>query len=96
MYSVQKIHNTTSYTFTSPMQATGSQIGILFEAITAILLSLLISLFYSWSLTCLIVGVLPFLLAGGFLQGKAGKYFATKKRSALEQAGKVIVFMYNT
>lgn len=73
----------------SIIQATGSQIGFLFQITVAILASIVIAFTFSWSTTLVTIGVLPLLVAGGLLQRIASGLAAQRQRKALEAAGKV-------
>ena len=75
--------------FLTLLQATGSQIGFLFQITVAIFVSIVIAFIFSWSTTLVTIGVLPLLVAGGLLQKIASGVAAQKQRKALEAAGKV-------
>ena len=50
---------------------------------------IIISFIFSWQLTLLVLGFVPFMIVGGFLQSRLMTGFATKDKQANEDAGKV-------
>ena len=71
--------------------ATGSRLGVLIQVIFSLLLSLAIAFAYSWSLTFIIIGFVPFVMLAGALQVKAVTGFSKRNKKDLEEAGKVAV-----
>ena len=69
----------------------GSRIGVLVESSLGLLLALCIALAYSWLLTVVILGLVPFLLVSGSLQLRIFTNHSTKLKKNLENAGKVAV-----
>lgn len=75
-------------------QATGSKIGVTLEALTTISVALGISFYYSWKLTLVTLGFMPFMIATGIVHSKILTGFARGDKNSLDQAGKVrIVIM---
>ena len=60
-------------------KATGSQLGTLIEISVGILMSLIIAFAYSWVLSLLVLGVVPFVVITVFLQAKALSGYANKR-----------------
>ena len=58
-------------------------------SLSSILAGLIIAFVYSWKMTLVILGFVPFLVAGGFLQMTMLQGAAGKNKEALEAAGKV-------
>ena len=52
-------------------------------------LALLISFYYSWSLTLLVLGFCPFMIICGYLQTKMLSGFSAKDKEILEEASQV-------
>jgi hypothetical protein len=52
-------------------------------------LGLLLSFYYSWSLTLLVLGFAPFMIICGYLQTKMLSGFSAKDKENLEEAGQV-------
>jgi ATP-binding cassette subfamily B (MDR/TAP) protein 1 len=50
---------------------------------------IIISFVFSWQLTLLILGFVPFMVAGGFFQSRLMTGFASKDKQTYEDAGKV-------
>lgn len=50
---------------------------------------IIISFVFSWQLTLLILGFIPFMVAGGFFQNRLMTGFASKDKQTYEDAGKV-------
>ena len=71
--------------------ATGSRLGVLFQVVFSLLLSLAIAFAYSWSLTFIIIGFVPFVMVAGALQVKAVTGFSKHNKKDLEEAGKIAV-----
>ena len=70
-------------------KATGSQLGTLIEISVSILMSLIIAFAYSWVLSLLVLGVVPFVVITVFLQAKALSGYAKQKSKASEESGEV-------
>ena len=71
--------------------ATGSRLGVLFQVVFSLLLSLAIAFAYSWSLTFIIIGFVPLVMAAGALQVRAVTGFTKSNKKNLEEAGKIAV-----
>ncbi|KAM9305689.1 bile salt export pump-like [Gastrophryne carolinensis] len=69
--------------------ATGSQIGMIVNSLTNIVAALIISFYFSWKLSLLVLAFLPLIGLSGVLQAKLLTGFAQQDRTALEEAGKV-------
>ena len=50
---------------------------------------IIISFAFSWPITLLIIGFVPFMIIGGFIQTKMLAGFSGKDKKVLEEAGKV-------
>lgn len=70
-------------------KATGSQLGTLIEISVSVLMSLIIAFAYSWVLSLLVLGVVPFVVITVFLQAKALSGYAKQKSKASEKSGEV-------
>ena len=70
-------------------KATGSQLGTLIEISVSILMSLIIAFAYSWVLSLLVLGLVPFVVITVFLQAKALSGYAKQKSKASEESGEV-------
>lgn len=73
----------------SPPKATGSQIGMIVNSMTNIGVAVLMSFYFSWKLTLLILCFLPFLALSGGFQAKMLTGFAKEDKAAMEAAGRV-------
>lgn len=73
----------------SPPKATGSQIGMIVNSLTNIGVAVLMSFYFSWKLTLLILCFLPFLALSGGFQAKMLTGFAKEDKAAMEAAGRV-------
>ncbi|ELU01162.1 hypothetical protein CAPTEDRAFT_219712 [Capitella teleta] len=71
--------------------ATGTHLGTAFQSLASVGAGVIIGFVYSWKLTLLILGFLPFLIIGGFLQMKVMSGFSGKGQEALEGAGKIAI-----
>ncbi|XP_075687226.1 bile salt export pump-like isoform X1 [Rhinoderma darwinii] len=69
--------------------ATGSQIGMVVNSLTNIGASLIISFYFSWKLSLVVLCFLPLIGLSGVFQAKMLTGFANQDKQALEQAGKV-------
>ncbi|XP_071152978.1 ATP-dependent translocase ABCB1-like isoform X2 [Mytilus edulis] len=69
--------------------ATGSKIGVTLEALTTISVALGISFYYSWKLTLVTLGFMPFMIATGIVHSKILTGFARGDKNSLDQAGKL-------
>lgn len=72
-----------------PPKATGSQIGMIVNSLTNIGVAVLMSFYFSWKLTLLILCFLPFLALSGGFQAKMLTGFAKQDKQAMETAGRV-------
>lgn len=73
----------------SSAKATGSQIGMIVNSMTNIGVAVLMSFYFSWKLTLLILCFLPFLALSGGFQAKMLTGFAKQDKQAMEAAGRV-------
>ncbi|XP_058478203.1 bile salt export pump-like [Solea solea] len=69
--------------------ATGSQIGMIVNSITNIGVAILMSFFFSWKLTMLILCFLPFIALSGGFQARMLTGFAKQDKQAMEAAGQI-------
>uniref|UniRef100_A0A8C1LND2 ATP-binding cassette, sub-family B (MDR/TAP), member 11b n=1 Tax=Cyprinus carpio TaxID=7962 RepID=A0A8C1LND2_CYPCA len=69
--------------------ATGSQIGMIVNSLTNIGVAIIISFYFSWKLTLVILCFLPFLALSGGFQAKMLTGFAKQDKEALEAAGQI-------
>lgn len=69
--------------------ATGSQIGMIVNSMTNIGVAVLMSFYFSWKLTLLILCFLPFLALSGGFQAKMLTGFAKEDKAAMEAAGRI-------
>lgn len=74
----------------SSVKATGSQIGMIVNSLTNIGVAVLMSFYFSWKLTLLILCFLPFLALSGGFQAKMLTGFAKQDKQAMEAAGRVL------
>jgi len=73
------------------LQATGNKIGTVLEAISTILSALIIAFISSWKLTMVMMALMPLMMAAGIIHGRILKGFSKGDKSAMEEAGKVIL-----
>ncbi|XP_050978248.1 bile salt export pump [Labeo rohita] len=69
--------------------ATGSQIGMIVNSLTNIGVAIIIAFYFSWKLTLVILGFLPFLALSGGFQAKMLTGFAKQDKEAMEAAGQI-------
>ncbi|KAG9340851.1 hypothetical protein JZ751_020044, partial [Albula glossodonta] len=69
--------------------ATGSQIGMIVNSFTNIGVAVIISFYFSWELSLVIMCFLPFLALSGGFQSKMLTGFAKQDKKAMEAAGQV-------
>ncbi|XP_077451283.1 bile salt export pump-like isoform X2 [Stigmatopora argus] len=69
--------------------ATGSQIGMILNSLTNIGVAILMSFYFSWKLTLLILCFLPFIALSGGFQAKMLTGFAKQDKQAMEAAGQI-------
>ncbi|XP_069577162.1 bile salt export pump isoform X1 [Brachyistius frenatus] len=69
--------------------ATGSQIGMIVNSLTNIGVAVLMSFYFSWKLTMLILCFLPFIALSGGFQAKMLTGFAKQDKEAMEAAGQI-------
>uniref|UniRef100_A0A8C3A5P2 Bile salt export pump n=1 Tax=Cyclopterus lumpus TaxID=8103 RepID=A0A8C3A5P2_CYCLU len=69
--------------------ATGSQIGMIVNSLTNIGVAIIMSFFFSWKLTLLILCFLPFIALSGGFQAKMLTGFAKQDKQAMETAGQI-------
>ncbi|KAM9461318.1 bile salt export pump [Clarias gariepinus] len=69
--------------------ATGSQIGMILNSLTNIGVALIISFYFSWKLSLVIICFLPFLALSGGFQAKMLTGFAKQDKQAMEAAGQI-------
>ena len=59
------------------------------RSVSSIGAGIVIGFIFSWQMTLLIIGFAPFMLASGYVQGRARVGGLAKKNDGLEEAGKV-------
>uniref|UniRef100_A0A8C6KUJ4 Bile salt export pump n=1 Tax=Nothobranchius furzeri TaxID=105023 RepID=A0A8C6KUJ4_NOTFU len=69
--------------------ATGSQIGMIVNSLTNIGVAIIMSFYFSWKLTLLILCFLPFIALSGGFQAKMLTGFAKQDKQAMEAAGQI-------
>ncbi|XP_034072938.1 bile salt export pump [Gymnodraco acuticeps] len=69
--------------------ATGSQIGMIVNSLTNIGVAILMSFYFSWKLTMLILCFLPFIALSGAFQARMLTVFAKQDKQAMEIAGQI-------
>uniref|UniRef100_A0A7N8YHS9 Bile salt export pump n=1 Tax=Mastacembelus armatus TaxID=205130 RepID=A0A7N8YHS9_9TELE len=69
--------------------ATGSQIGMIVNSLTNIGVAVIMSFYFSWKLTLLILCFLPFIALSGGFQAKMLTGFAKQDKEAMEAAGQI-------
>uniref|UniRef100_A0A669EMC7 Bile salt export pump n=1 Tax=Oreochromis niloticus TaxID=8128 RepID=A0A669EMC7_ORENI len=69
--------------------ATGSQIGMIVNSLANIGVALIISFYFSWKLTLLILCFLPFIALSGGFQASMLTGFAKQDKEAMEAAGQI-------
>uniref|UniRef100_A0A4W5MMH3 Bile salt export pump n=1 Tax=Hucho hucho TaxID=62062 RepID=A0A4W5MMH3_9TELE len=69
--------------------ATGSQIGMIVNSLTNIGVAVIISFYFSWKLSLVIMCFLPFLALSGGFQAKMLTGFAKQDKQAMEDAGRI-------
>ncbi|KAL1021934.1 hypothetical protein UPYG_G00020100 [Umbra pygmaea] len=69
--------------------ATGSQIGMIVNSLTNIGVAIIISFYFSWKLSLVIMCFLPFLALSGGFQAKMLTGFAKQDKQAMEDAGRI-------
>ncbi|KAM8873143.1 bile salt export pump isoform 3-T3 [Synchiropus picturatus] len=69
--------------------ATGSQIGMIVNSLTNIGVAIIMSFYFSWKLTLLILCFLPFIALSGGFQAKMLTGFAKQDKQAMEAAGRI-------
>ena len=75
-------------------QASGSRFGTIIQSLSCLGAGFVIGFIYSWKLTLMIIGFVPFILAAGMLQMKIMGGSAKQSQSSLEGAGKVRICFY--
>ena len=63
--------------------------GTMFQSLSSIGIGIIIGFVFSWKLTLTVIGFVPFIMIGGFLQMKILQGFAHDGKEALENASKV-------
>lgn len=80
----------------SSSKATGSQIGMIVNSLANIGVALIISFYFSWKLTLLILCFLPFIALSSGFQASMLTGFAKQDKEAMEAAGQVRYDSYFT
>ncbi|CAF1372879.1 unnamed protein product [Rotaria sordida] len=69
--------------------ATGIRIGLMLKNFASIGVGIILAFMFSWQLTLLILGFIPFLVVGSFLERYLATGFASKDKKLFEDVGKV-------
>ncbi|MBN3300230.1 ABCBB protein, partial [Amia calva] len=69
--------------------ATGSQIGMIVNSMTNVGVAIIISFYFSWKLSLVILCFLPFLALSGGFQAQMLTGFAKQDKEAMETAGRI-------
>ncbi|XP_067349779.1 bile salt export pump isoform X2 [Channa argus] len=69
--------------------ATGSQIGMIVNSLSNIGVAIIMSFYFSWKLTLLILCFLPFIALSGGFQARMLTGFAKQDKQAMEAAGRI-------
>uniref|UniRef100_UPI003AADBE9F bile salt export pump isoform X2 n=1 Tax=Centroberyx gerrardi TaxID=166262 RepID=UPI003AADBE9F len=69
--------------------ATGTQIGMIVNSLTNIGVAIIISFYFSWKLTLVILCFLPFIALSGAFQARMLTGFAKQDKQAMEAAGRI-------
>ncbi|XP_010605234.1 bile salt export pump isoform X1 [Fukomys damarensis] len=69
--------------------AAGSQIGMIVNSFTNVIVAMIIAFIFSWKLSLVIMCFFPFLALSGALQTKMLTGFASQDKQALEKAGQI-------
>lgn len=69
--------------------ATGSQVGMMVNSFTNIIVAVLIAFLFSWKLSLIVAIFFPFLALSGAVQTKMLTGFASQDKQALEKAGQI-------
>lgn len=70
-------------------QATGSQLGTLFESLANLGTGIVIAFIFSWVLTLAILAFAPFMAIAGYVEMKVFRGGGTKNNKLYEESGKV-------
>lgn len=68
--------------------ATGVRIGTMLQNVAALGIGIILGFVFSWQLALLILGFIPFMVIGGYLQSRLMTGFASKDKQIFEDAGK--------
>jgi len=75
------------------LQATGSRLGQVFQAISSIGVGIIIGFVFSWELTLLLLAFAPLVIISGFIEMKVVSGNSSDLKKAFEEAGKVCYCM---
>ena len=67
----------------------GDKLGIVIQALSTFLASLIVSLIYSWKLTLVLLSIVPVLVLTSFLSSKVMTEVSYKEQSAYAAAGSI-------
>jgi ATP-binding cassette subfamily B (MDR/TAP) protein 1 len=71
--------------------ASGVRLGIILQNIVTVGAGIFIGFIFSWQLTLLIIGFLPLIIFGAFIQIRLMAKFTKKDKEFLEDSGKVLI-----
>lgn len=69
--------------------AIGEKAGVFIQANATFVSGMIVGLFYGWKLTLVVLGCLPFLIASGVVNAKAGAKLTASEHSAYADAGSI-------
>ena len=87
------IQNNLNFLFYS-LQATGSQIGVIVNGLSAIITALAIAFSYGWKLAFVVAGFMPFIVLSGLMQARLMSGSARRDKDSLEDASRVCIIRY--
>lgn len=75
--------------------ATGIRIGTVLMNVANLGLGLFLAFFYNWPITLVVISFLPIMVIGGIMQTKVLTGFSGKDKEILEEAGKVLYYIFD-
>lgn len=75
--------------FQQSQQATGARLATVIQALSAILIGIIIGFVFSWELALLMLGFAPLMGIAGFVEMRVMQGNSAADKEALEVAGKV-------
>ncbi|CAF1200942.1 unnamed protein product, partial [Rotaria sordida] len=71
--------------------ATGIRIGLMLKNFASLGVGIILAFMFSWQLTLLVLGFIPFLVVGSFLERYLATGFASRNKKIFEDVGKITV-----